>query len=1241
MAQIILSSVGRAIGGPVWRTLGAQIGAGLDRAAIAALQPARQVGPRLSELRVMSSAEGAGVAAVFGRARVAGQVIWAARFREKRVEHETGGGKGGPKTVEYRYSLSFAVALCEGPIDSLGRVWADGKPMDLSGVTMRLHRGDEEQAPDPLIAAIEGAAPAYRGCAYVVFEDLPLAAFGNRPPQLSFEVFRRPPGEAALEARLTGVCLIPGAGEFMLATEVVHARQGLTRMNAVNVSNGEGRPDLLVSLDQLQARFPALEAVTLIVAWFGTSLDAGDCQIRPGVEQGERDTHPWSWRAGGVGRGGAYRLSRLDGAPAYGGSPADRAVLQAIAELKARGLKVNLHPFVLMDCDGYPWRGRISGEAADIPSFFGSAMPEDFAAAGDGRSVDYDGAAGDWGLRRMVLHCARLASLAGGVDGFLIGSELRGVTAIRDGDAFPAVEALRSLAADCRAVLGPDVAISYAADWSEYFGYQPADGSGDVFFHLDPLWADPAIDFVGVDFYPPLSDWRGEGGPDAQTLAAGVAGGEGFDWFYAAEADRLAGLRTPITDGAHGEPWVFRPKDLVGWWSNPHHDRPGGVRSETPTAWISMSKPFRLTEFGCAAIDKGANAPNLFLDPKSSESALPPFSSGLRDDLGQRRALEAVLRHFGGPDGNPVSPLYGGPMIETMSAWCWDARPFPDFPARSGVWADGGNWATGHWLNGRAAASLGDLVRALGERAGVDIAPGDADGLVTGYVVEGPMRLRDALAPLAHVLAFDVGERDGRPTLIVRDGPAGLVLDVDDLAVAESGAADERGRTLETPADSVRLRFIDEAGDYQIGGLSVRRDPARGGDTMLADLPLVMNSGEARRAGRRLLARDLAAREARTLFLAPLAALRLEPGDRVRLADEAGIWRVERIDLDERPRAQLVPVEAGDPGDGGPVDWTPSPIVEPPGPPVLHLLDLPPLPGSETDARPLVAAACEPWSELDIHAGIDAGALTPRARLEAPSVVGETLEDLPAGPLHRLDRGGRLVVRIEGASLESRPMAAVLAGANALAVRGAGGEWEIVQFLEAELLAPDVWRLTGLLRGQGGSDPAMAAVTAAGAPVVLLREGLSRASVALSERGLPLLWRAAPAGGPPGGSAMSETSFTWRGLALRPWSPAHLRRVTTDDGGVRFSWTRRARLDGDGWDGEPPLAEEREVYRLEILDGDRVVRGVETGEPEFLWSAEAQAADFPGGVPDPLTVAVVQGSARFGWGAPTRRTLWQ
>ncbi len=1233
MAQVILSSVGSAIAGPVGGAIGSFVGAQIDRAAISSLMPARQVGPRIEGVRIQTTGEGAPLACLFGRARVAGQVIWAARFKERRIERSSGGGKGGgggQKTVEHRYSLSFAVALCEGPIDGVGRVWADGKPMDMTGVVMRVHTGAEDQGPDSLIEAVEGDAPAYRGVAYVVFEDLPLGEFGNRPPQLSFEVFRRPRvGQApALEDRLKGVCLIPGAGEFVYATQAVQRRASLTRIVAENVNNTDGRPDIVVALDQLQAQLPNVEEVMLVVSWFGTDLRCGHCQVIPGVERNDKATIPMDWRVAGTVRTYVRLVSTHGGGPAFGGTPSDEAVVQAIAELKARGLKVGLYPFLLMDIPpgnglpdpyggaeqaAYPWRGRITGSdgepgaAAEVAAFFGSETP----------------GPDEWSFRRMVLHYAALAASAGGVDTFLVGSELRGLTTLRSGpSAFPAVAALRDLMTDCRAVL-PGAAISYAADWSEYFGHQPRDGSGDVFFHLDPLWSE--ADFVGVDYYPPLADWRegaghldaALGGPhEAAYIAANIEGGEGFDWYYASDADRTAQVRTPITDGAHGEPWVFRHKDLRGWWSHAHHDRPGGVRSETPTAWEPESKPIRLIEFGCPAVDKGANSPNLFIDPKSAESALPPFSDGTRDDYGQRRALEAVLEHWG-----------DDPMIEAMNAWCWDARPFPDFPARQGVWADAPNWALGHWLTGRAGvAPLADLVVALGRRAGVEIDPAGASGVVTGYVVAQPMRLREALAPLAEAFGFDGAERGGRPTLVHRDGGALVSLTDDDLAWPDDGRPRSAARLLEAPPDVVRLRFIDETADYQTGALTVRRDPAGAGDTAVMDLPMVMAAPEAQRIAARALARRQAARDEAMAHLSPLAALRLEAGDVVSLDDEAR-WRVLRVDLAEAPRALLERAEPPIAPAAGFPDWTPAPPVEPAGPPVLHLLDLPPLNGSEDDARPLAAAACEPWRPLDLHAGG-----TARARIETPAALGETLAELPPGPLHRIDRANVLTVRVEGLALESRDLAEVLGGANALAVRGEGGEWEIVQYLDAEAVDTDVWALTGLLRGQAGSDPAMGAP--AGAAVVVLGEGLVRADVAQSERGLPMAWRAAPAGGPASGPAMSEAAFTWRALALRPWSPAHL-RVVEQGGDLAISWVRRARVHGDGWDGEPPLAEEAETYRVEILDGEAVVRTAEVSAPFFLYAAALRAEDDAAD----LRVRVAQGSAVFGWGAcAVRRT---
>lgn len=1213
MASTVLGAVGAGVAGPLGAAVGRALGGVLDARLIGSLAPVRR-GPRIESLRVQGTAEGAPMAWVAGRARVTGQVIWAARFLEDR--RVAGAGKGGPRSETSAYSLSFAVAICEGEIDGIGRIWADGRPMELIGVTMRVHRGGEDQAPDPLIEAVEGEAPAYRGVAYAVFEDLALGPYGNRAPQLSFEVFRRPRGaEPGLEDLLEGVCLIPGAGEFVLATEAVVRRDGLTRTAAENVHTGDGRPGLVVSLDQLQAQVPNLKRVSLVVGWFGSSVEAAEFTVKPGVERRDKATEPMGWSVAGLGRDEAHLISQVDGAPAYGGTPSDESVRHAVAELKARGLEVTLYPFVFMDCDGFPWRGRVGGRngveaTGDVAACFGAA----------------DG----WGLRRMARHYAALAAETG-ADGLLIGSEMRGLTWTRDAaGGFPAVQALRDLAGECRGIVGPEVTLSYAADWSEWFGRH--DG-GDVIFHLDPLWADANVDYVGIDFYPPLGDWRaGNGGLDGEAfagpddpahLAAQVAGGENFDWFYASVADRTAQVRTPIVDGAHGEDWVFRAKDLAGWWTHAHHDRPGGVRSATPTDWVPGMKPIRLTEFGCAAVDRGGNAPNLFQDPKSTESSPPPFSTRARDDRMQRRALEAVLRWYGAAENNPVSAVYGGAMLEAADAWCWDARPWPAFPARGDLWADAEAWATGHWLNGRLHGEGTALAQAVLERAGFGVEDAGVEASpvrVDGVVLEGPTAGREALGPLCEALGLTVVER-GRGVRLIAPGPAAAVLSQDALALEDGRPTVRQDRRLDAAPATVRARFVDGEADYRTGAVAVR-GPGEGEEAAL-DLAVVCPAVTAEAAARRRLARDGDA-ETLTLALGPLEALRLEPGDVVEVEGFEGDWRVERVARDEAPSATLgrapaalVAGEAGGPeaGEG----------VEPFGAPFLVVLDLPPMPGAEDDARPLVAVAGDPWRAQGVWAGGSVETLTRRGEVGTPATVGTLVEAVAPGVRHRWMQAAEMVVRIEGRAPGSRPEAAVLGGANALAVAGAEG-WEIVQFLSAEPLDDDVWRLTGLLRGQQGT---VAAAAEAGALVVML-DGLARVELAAGERGVERIWRAGPAGGPAGGPLVTEVQATVSGVHGRPWAPAHLEARATADGGRRLSWIARSRLDGDRWDGPEGSADPMR-FRVRWLDADAEMGVVETEAPSLEMTGTALADLFPGGL-DGARVAVSQWGDRWGWG---------
>lgn len=1288
MGQLILGAVGSAAGQALLpnglSVLGAQLGgatiggfagsvlgSSLDRALFA--QHAID-GPRLETLQIQTSTEGAAMPIVFGRGRIAGQVIWASRFQEH--HDRQGGGKGGPRVSHYSYSISLAVGLCEGEIGGVGRIWANGELLDQSVHPYRLYTGAEDQPPDPLIQAVEGVAdaPGFRGLAYAVFEDLPLEAFGNRVPSFAFEVFRSPwggEGETRLEDTVKAIDLIPASGEFAYATIAVREDVGPGRQNWINLNNGRGQPDFLAAIDDLEAQLPACRSVLVVSAWFGTDLRCDSCEIRPGVETRDRITRPLIWSVAGQDRASAYLVSTIDGRPAYGGTPDDASLISAIQELKARGFTVSLYPFILMDVpDGnalpdpygeaeqaaYPWRGRISchpapgfpgspdqtaAAAAAVDAFFGSAAAGDFAVAGE--TVSYSGPQ-DWRFRRFILHHAALAQAAGGVDRFLIGSEMRGLTTVRGADdSFPAVDHLCDLAGEARQLLGDATRLSYASDWSEYFGFQPADGSGDVFFHLDPLWSHAEIDAVAIDWYAPLSDWRegnhldaavAKGPDDAAYLAANVEGGEGFDWYYASAADRDAQNRTAITDGAHGKDWVFRYKDLRNWWSQPHVNRKAGVELGNATSWVPESKPIWLTELGCPAVDKGSNQPNVFVDPKSAESRLPHYSSGARDDLIQRRYIEAVIHYWGG-GASPISAVYGGPMIDAadIHVWTWDARPFPDFPVRSDVWSDGGNWRLGHWLNGRTGLSpLALIVREIGQRAGVEINVSDLGGLVSGFVIDRPVPARRSLDPLMAAYGFELADRTGGVTAIAANNAVCLDLAEAELVLPEAGSAVSRTlpETALLPRD-VRLQYRLDAPDYRPSTVYARHVTGDLKAVLDISLPLLADEPMARQWSNALLDRAILG-AARTQFALAPSNLALEAGDTIRLDNQcltiqAATGQAAR-DVDSRPQTAADTIRTGT-----------SPVVSGPArrplaQPALSVLDMPLLP-TETGERNgmLLAAAADPWpGRTTLHAGHSESALSPRLSIDGPAQTGQIV--FAAGRISdsRWSRKARLTVSLERGELVSRPALDVLRGENRLAV-DFGLRWTWVQFETAELVAAQTYELRGLL---AASELDLGDL--ADADIVVIDETLQRLPLSPGERGLPLSYAAVPLGTVPDPSVHDISVHVYQGADLAPLAVVHLKAKPTP-GGFRVHWTRRTRLGGDDWvSPDVPLAEESEAYSVTLVHQGEAVLALETAVPEIELDLDVITSAM-GPLPVTFDVRVQQVSARYGPGHSSTITL--
>lgn len=224
MASIVLQSVGSAIGNALIPGLGGILLGSLGRSVGGLIDAklglgAHIEGPRLSNLAAQDSRYGAGLPIVYGNLRVAGNVIWASDLIETRHEDDgSGGGKGGGSgvaTTTYSYSVHCAVALALGPIGGIATIWADSKVIYRNGIwgngtagadapilrsllyknvgvadALAIHTGSPVQAPDPFLESVLGSGnvPAYRGIAYVVFENLQLANFGNRLPNLTFEI---------------------------------------------------------------------------------------------------------------------------------------------------------------------------------------------------------------------------------------------------------------------------------------------------------------------------------------------------------------------------------------------------------------------------------------------------------------------------------------------------------------------------------------------------------------------------------------------------------------------------------------------------------------------------------------------------------------------------------------------------------------------------------------------------------------------------------------------------------------------------------------------------------------------------------------------------------------------------------------------------------------------------------------------------------------------------------------------
>ena len=149
-------------------------------------QPIATQANRANGMQVQSSNYGKALPVVYGRSRIAAELMWYGDFQAVEHQQQVGKGGGGNVSTSYTYSSSFALALCEGPIQKLGNIWNGAGTVALSDINGTLMTGAAGQAPWSHWTgsdALNYPHVAYVGCLNLLLGSTPSA------PNLNFEIY--------------------------------------------------------------------------------------------------------------------------------------------------------------------------------------------------------------------------------------------------------------------------------------------------------------------------------------------------------------------------------------------------------------------------------------------------------------------------------------------------------------------------------------------------------------------------------------------------------------------------------------------------------------------------------------------------------------------------------------------------------------------------------------------------------------------------------------------------------------------------------------------------------------------------------------------------------------------------------------------------------------------------------------------------------------------------------------------
>lgn len=543
---------------------------------------------------------------------------------------------------------------------------------------------------------------------------------------------------------------------------------------------------------------------------------------------------------------------------------------------------------------------------------------------------------------------------------------------------------------------------------------------------------------------------------------------------------------------------------------------------------------------------------------------------------------------------------------------------------------------------------LRDVVDSLLDRCGLDAAEYDTADLasvtkqVRAYAISQIAPTRTSLEILQSAFFFECSLRDKlyfRP----RAQASVATIDWDELGAGQE-TADEQPLVLNVSSDlelppQVAVAYANANDDWQPGVEYSDRVLSGQAATQAVQIPLGMTPAEAKGVADAIVVDNLASLTTTSLAL-PIDYTRLEAGDVVTAVDEdSSSYRLRLVrKRDERGilsfEAVFDDASALDSQETTDETQAPSTVVTRPSDTLIEPLDIPILRDTDDDAGFYVAAKGNgtSWPGAQIQSSIDDVTFSGVAEINESAVFGTCTTTLGNFTGVGFDEVNSVTVSIANGTLDSSTRTAMLADQtiNAMLIGS-----EVIRFRTATLSSTGIYVLTGLLRGQRGTEWAISGHTSNERCVLLRTRGLRRVTTQVGEIGQVRYLRGVTLG--KSASGVTSESFTDTGVALKPFAPVDLRASRSSSDALVLTWKRRTRLTqrfaGSGGISTP-LDDTSESYDVEIYDATyttlkRTIYGVTSATATY--TAAQQVADF-GSLQTTVYAKVYQVSSSVGRG---------